>query len=230
MASHEQRVLAIVRRKILNGDYGEGARISEVSIAEELGVSRTPVRTALVALESEGLLEKRKGRGYSARPIRTEDVEKAIEIRAVLEGLAARSMAINGVSASARAAFERSVRTTAELLEVERPDADLIGEYQIANVLFHETMMSECGNDLIALTFERIRYLPLTALGTLAFDAAKPERERMRLTVGHSQHLIILDAIHSGDAARAEAMMREHSHATLNYARLFVRSREDGQG
>jgi GntR family transcriptional regulator, vanillate catabolism transcriptional regulator len=224
LASHEQKVLAIVRRNILNGDFHPEDRISEVAIAERLGVSRTPVRTALAALEAEGLLKKRKGRGYSARPIQTADVEKAIEIRAVLEGLAARSMAQNGLTETARQRLNKAIDDTAALLEPCHTTTDLIGEYQIANVLFHETLMAECGNELIAHTFERIRRLPLTALGTLAFDPANLERERMRLTVGHSQHVIILDAIKKQDSARAETMMREHSHATLNYAELFVRN------
>ena len=64
--------------------------------------------------------------------------------------------------------------------------------------------------------------LPRTALGSLAFDRTTLKRERMRLTVGHSQHIIILDALSNRDAQRAERMMIEHSHATLNYHELFV--------
>ena len=222
MASSEQKVLAIVRRNILNGDYGEHDRISEVAIAQALGVSRTPARTALAALEAEGLIEKRKGRGYSARPIRTADVAKAIEVRGVLEGLAARNMALNGMSCGAEEKLRNSIACSTAVLESDEADSDLIGGYQEANVIFHETIMYECGNDLIGHTFERIRHLPLTALGTLAFDQANVNRERMRLTVGHSQHVIIFDAIQKRDAARAETMMREHSHATLNYSDLFV--------
>lgn len=222
MASNEQKVLAIVRRKILNGDYAESDRISEVAIAQELGVSRTPARTALAALEAEGLIEKRAGRGYSARPIRTADVAKAIEVRAVLEGLAARNMASIGMSCEVEAKLRASIAKSAALLETDEPEQDLIGGYQEANVVFHETIMFHCGNELIAHTFERIRHLPLTALGTLAFDQTHVKREKMRLTVGHSQHVIIFDAIQKGDAARAESMMREHSHATLNYSELFV--------
>jgi GntR family transcriptional regulator, vanillate catabolism transcriptional regulator len=223
LTTHEQKVLAIVRRKVLNGAYTTEDRISEVAIAEEMGVSRTPARAALIALEAEGLLEKRTGRGYSARPIRTEDVAKAIEIRGVLEGLAARKLAENGMSAKTEDLLQGSIRQSAALLETTEPDADLIGGYQQANVVFHETLMRDCGNDLIGHTFGRIRHLPLTALGTLAFDPANLERERMRLTVGHSQHVIILDAIRKGDGNRAEVMMREHSHATLNYSDLFAR-------
>lgn len=221
MASSEQRVLAIVRRKVVHGEYGAEDRISEVAIAEELGVSRTPARMALAALEAEGLIEKRKGRGYSVRPINANSIQKTIEIRAVLEGLAARTMAANGITAETENRLAATIEQTARALE--NPGLTLIGDYQQANTAFHETIMTECGNELIALTFERLRHLPLAALGTLAFENTDYERERTALTVGYSQHIIILDAIRKRDAARAEAMMREHSHATLNYSDLFSR-------
>lgn len=223
MSRNAQQVLAMVRRRVLNGAYPEDHRLSEVSIARDMGVSRTPARTALVALEAEGLIEKRAGRGYSIRPISTADVTKAIDVRAVLEGLAARSLALNGMSPEIEEVLGRCIAQAAMVLEADNPDPDLIGGYQEANLLFHQTIMDHCGNELISHTFERIRHLPLAALGTLAFDPTDIKRERMRLTVGHSQHVILFDAFQKRDAARAEAMMREHSHATLNYADLFVR-------
>ncbi|MAZ16676.1 GntR family transcriptional regulator [Oricola sp.] len=221
MPSYEQRVLAIVRRKVINGDYSTDDRISEVAIAEELGVSRTPARTALAALEAEGLIEKRRGRGYSVRRVSTDSVENTIEIKAVLEGLAARNMAMNGISREVESRLAASIEQTAASLE--SPGIAMMDEYQEANIVFHHTIMMECGNELIAHTYERIRHLPFAELGTLAFENANYERERTRLTVGFSQHVIILDAIRRRDAARAEAMMREHSHATLNYSDLFAK-------
>lgn len=222
MSSHEQRVLAIVRRKVVNGDYAPDERISEVAIAEELGVSRTPARTALAALEAEGLIEKRQGRGYSVRPISPDMVSNAIAVRAALEALAARTMAENGMSADTEARLAACIARSAAVLESEDPDVDLMGGYQEANVEFHEIIMSECGNDLIAHAYERIRHMPFAALGTLAFERTLQRRDRIRLTVGHSQHVIILEAMRQRDTARAEAMMREHSLATLNYSDLFV--------
>lgn len=223
MPSSSQHVLAVVRRQILNGVRAPGDKVTEVGIASDLDVSRTPARTALAALAAEGLIEKRDGRGFTVRSISAAEVEKSIAVRAALEGLAARTMAENGMSQCVEEALLHSIATTERALMGDGPETDYIGGYQDANILFHETIMNECGNDLIAHTFERIAMLPLTALGTLAFDKTNQRREHMRLTVGHSQHVIIFDALKKRDAARAEAMMREHSHATLNYADLFVK-------
>ena len=71
MSSSAQHVQALVRRQILNGSRAPGERIGEVALAAEFTVSRTPARTALAALEAEGLIEKRAGRGYTIRSIST---------------------------------------------------------------------------------------------------------------------------------------------------------------
>lgn len=223
MASSAQHVQTVVRREILNGSRKPGERISEVAIARDFDVSRTPAGTALAALAAEGLIEKREGRGYTIRSISAGDVAKAIEVRSVLEGLAARTLAENGMSQSTSSALRRSIRATADLLESEARDADAFGIYQDANKLFHETIIADCGNDLIGHTFERIAMLPMAALGTLAIKKMNLRREQMRLTVGHSQHVMLYDSFQKCDGARAEALMREHSKAILNYEDIFVR-------
>ena len=223
MSSSTEHVLSVVRRQILRGTRPPGDKISEVGISAELNVSRTPARTALAALEAEGLIEKREGRGFTVRSISAADVEKSIAVRAALEALAAKSMAETGMSEEVERDLRRSIEMSESVLEADGAVAEHLEAYKDANVIFHETIMKKCGNDLIAHTFERIAMLPLTGLGTLVFDTTNPRRERMRLTVGHSQHVIIFDALKKRDAGRAEAMMREHSHATLNYADLFVR-------
>ncbi len=222
MQSSAEQVLAIVRGQILRGERSPGDHISEVAVAAEMNVSRTPARTALATLSAEGLIEKREGRGFTVRSISQVDVANAIEVRSALEGLAARTMAENGMRGDVEEMLLHSIATTQALLEQDTPEQDFIGGYTDANRLFHKTIMEECGNDLVAHVFERIAMLPLAALGTLAFDPTDYRRQRMRLTVGHSQHVIVFDAIKKGDGQRAEAMMREHSKATLNYRDLFV--------
>ncbi len=223
MHSSAQHLQSVVRRQIVTGGREPGARISEVALAAEFDVSRTPARTALASLEAEGLIEKREGRGYTIRSISKADISNAIAVRAALESLAAKTLAETGMSDAVEATLLSSISTTESILESDTPVQELLDGYHAANVIFHETIMLKCGNDLIAHTFERIAMLPLAKLGSLVFDTTNPRRERMRLMVGHSQHVILLDALRQRDGARAEAMMREHSHATLNYADLFVR-------
>ena len=225
MSSRSENVLAIVRRQIIRGDRQPGERINEAAVAAELGVSRTPARTALTALAAEGLIEKRDGRGFTVGNVSATDVVKAIEVRAALESLAAGVMAETGMSELVEHTLLDVNNTIQELLDTDDPSEDLIGAYSTQNKVFHETIIQDCGNELISHAFERIAMLPMAGLGTLVFDHSNFKRERMRLTVGHSQHVILFDAFKQRDKLRAEAMMREHSKATLNYADLFVRKK-----
>src|SRR5215211_9222361 len=88
-----------LREMILVGELPGGARIAELAIVERLGVSRTPIRAALMRLEQEGLLEALPNGGYAVRTFSERDVADAIELRGTLEGLAARLAAERGADA-----------------------------------------------------------------------------------------------------------------------------------
>src|SRR5437868_15398765 len=88
-----------LRELILSGDFAPGARVSELPLVELLGVSRTPLRLALAALEHEGLLRGLPGGGYVVREFTQADISDAIELRGVLEGTAARFAAERGATA-----------------------------------------------------------------------------------------------------------------------------------
>src|SRR5512134_1358649 len=79
-----------LRELLLNGAFKPRARVPELRLVEELGVSRTPLRTALMTLEREGLLETLPGGGFVVREFTRADIDDAIELRGVLEGTAAR--------------------------------------------------------------------------------------------------------------------------------------------
>ena len=91
-ASAPQAVKAQLRLRemILAGELPGGARIAELTLVERIGVSRTPVRAALMRLEQEGLLEGLPNGGYAVRTFSERDVSDAIEMRGTVEGLAAR--------------------------------------------------------------------------------------------------------------------------------------------
>src|SRR5512134_3989440 len=79
-----------LRELLLEGTFKPRARVPELRLVEELGVSRTPLRTALMTLEREGLLETLPGGGFVVREFTRTDIDDAIELRGVLEGTAAR--------------------------------------------------------------------------------------------------------------------------------------------
>src|SRR3954468_13053048 len=86
-----------LRELILAGELAGGTRIAELAIVEKLGVSRTPIRAALMRLEEEGLLQALPHGGYAVRTFFEGDVSDAIELRGTVEGLAARLAAERGV-------------------------------------------------------------------------------------------------------------------------------------
>ena len=222
LSATEAQALAALRRMIIDGRLDAGAKISEVTAAGLTGLSRTPVRAALVRLEGEGLIAKRAGRGYTVREITDDDIRKAIQVRGALEGLAAACMAENGADAETRRAITGSIAATEAAVSAGTITEDAVSRYQDANIVFHDTLITRCGNDLVGRSYDRVRHVPTIRPGTFALNADRLRQERIRMTTGHSHHVLVWDAIQAGEAIRADMLMREHAFAPLNYARLFV--------
>ena len=136
---------------ILDGVLVAGERLSEVSVAEMLGVSRTPAKFALARLEMTGLITKLPGRGFLVRKVSLKDLEMVIRLRGILEGAAAAALASDGAPEATRKALARSIEMTEAIVLERRVSMDEIGVYQGANTLFHETIMHDCGNEYIRL-------------------------------------------------------------------------------
>jgi GntR family transcriptional regulator, rspAB operon transcriptional repressor len=85
-----RRIYEHLREELLNGEISPRQHLIEAKIAKELGTSRTPVREAFHSLELEGLIESIPRVGYVVKPISEKEVEEICEIRAAIEGLAAR--------------------------------------------------------------------------------------------------------------------------------------------
>jgi GntR family transcriptional regulator of vanillate catabolism len=103
-SSQTVKALLSLRDLILTGELKAGDRISELAVVERLGVSRTPIRMALVRLEEEGLLELIPSGGFAVKAFSERDICDAIEIRGTLEGLCARLAAERGLTQSANCA------------------------------------------------------------------------------------------------------------------------------
>ena len=222
MATAVEKAVTALRTMIINGEFPVTERITESSVATLLGMSRTPARMALSQLEVEGLLLKLEGRGYKIRPFSFRDLEMAAEVRAAIEGVAAARLALAGCSEQTIAAIERSIAMTEGIIGRDHLTRREIAVYQEANEIFHSTIATACGNDFVPLSLEKISSIPIVSPGAFAEVEGMAQAEMLRMTVGHTQHVIIWDAIRSGDAVRAENMMREHAGAPVRYAKLFI--------
>src|ERR1700757_2390447 len=110
-------VMDRVREPILCGAVGAGERLNEVQLSRALAVSRTPVRAALQALAGEGLLDYAPNRGFTVREFPLNAIVDAYDIRAALEGVAARFAAERVLSAEETAVIERSLQAGDRLLD-----------------------------------------------------------------------------------------------------------------
>src|ERR1700744_2326185 len=133
------RALLTLREQILSGQFKAGERLSELPLVERIGVSRTPLRLALAALEHEGLLRGLPGGGYVVREVTRADVRGAIELRGVLEGTAARFAAERGASRRDLRAL-RSINDAVEPL-VRLADYESFERYVTLNGAFHTRLL-----------------------------------------------------------------------------------------
>ncbi|MDM0113241.1 GntR family transcriptional regulator [Variovorax sp. J22R133] len=200
-----------LREMILAGELAGGARIAEVAVSEMLGVSRTPVRSALMRLEQEGLLEALPNGGYAVRTFSERDVSDAIELRGTLEGLAARLAAERGappvVLREARACLAR----IDELLREPALDDAAFSRYVAYNEQFHALLSELSGSALVSKQLERVVNLPFASPSGFVVVQANSPAARDMLVIAQDQHVQVLDAIEAREGSRAEALMREHS-------------------
>jgi GntR family transcriptional regulator of vanillate catabolism len=214
-----------LREMILRGTLAPGQRVAEAPLAELLGVSRTPVRQALPLLAQEGLLTIHESRGFVVRAFTAADIVDAIDMRAVLEGLAARRVAERGVSKI----FVRELRACIEdgdaifaKRSVEESDE---ARYAEMNSRFHRLIVEEARSTVLADALERNGRVPFAGPQALAFDKSNLEQMYDLLNYAHRQHHRIVDALERGESGRAESLMREHALAvkeSLNVGELHI--------
>ncbi|EPM44293.1 GntR family transcriptional regulator [Pseudomonas syringae] len=221
MSKPGQTILVALRKMIASGELAAGERLMEVPTAELFGVSRMPVRMAFRTLEQEGLLVPFGGRGFQVRSISPQEIAGAVDVRGVLEGLAARQMAERGLTQDARDALEACLVQGDALFDKGYVTEDDLEVYHDMNMRLHQVIVAGSGNRAIADALARNDHLPFASVTALAVDRHNLIREYRRFNFAHMQHHAVVDALINGQGARAEALMREHSNATLRYADIF---------
>jgi GntR family transcriptional regulator of vanillate catabolism len=217
-----------IREMILQGVLPAGERVREADLAERLGLSRTPIRQALPALAQERLLVPSGKRGYSVKAFTVKESLEALELRAVLEGLAARALAQQGVSAylsdELRACLRRgdAIFVRHKLLKKDEL------EYAEMNDKFHRLIVQGAGRPQLMDLVEQCNFIPFVAPVHIAFDQMAGADMFRFLSFAHQQHHFIVDAIVSGDGARAESLLREHAQTQKRSLTLGQESRLRG--
>ncbi|WP_308910433.1 GntR family transcriptional regulator [Pseudokordiimonas caeni] len=215
------QVMVTLRQMIGSGELTAGERLVETAIAERLGVSRMPVRTAFRELESEGLLVRAGVRGYMVRHFSYNDIVDAVEVRGVLEGLAVRQLGERGLDQGTKKQLRGCLVEGDRLLAKGHLDEGDAEAYHSMNVCFHETIVAASGNAAVATALTRNDHLPFASVKAMTINTSEMEREFRRLSYAHMQHHAIVDALEAGQAARAEALMREHAAAVIRYTDLL---------
>ena len=211
-----------LREMILAGELPGGARIAELAIVERLGVSRTPIRSALMRLEQEGLLEALPNGGYAVRTFSERDVADAIELRGTIEGLAARLAAERGVASVVINEARACLDAVDALLEQPALDDAAFSRYVELNQRFHTLLSEMSGSTVLARELERVVNLPFASPSGFVVVQANTPKARDMLVVAQDQHRQVLEAIAQREGTRAEAIMREHSRLAQRNLREAV--------
>jgi DNA-binding GntR family transcriptional regulator len=191
------QVHAELLERIVAGELSPGSRLRQEALAEELGVSRTPLREALARLVSEGLVEFVPNRGATVASRDFTDMENAWRARLVIEPGAAR------LAAERRepAAIERMEQTVVR----QRSVADDVTASFALNRDFHLALVAASGNTHL-LQFSELLWL--SRIGVPIF--ARQARDRAQVLAWADDHAAIAEAVAAGSAARAERLTLDH--------------------
>lgn len=195
-----------LRELILSGNLRPGERVAELSLVELLGVSRTPVRVALVRLAEEGLLEPIATGGFSVRGFSRQDIVDAIEIRGALEGLAARMAAERGAPKGVLEEMADCVEEMDVVLQRSDDAGDDFSDYVRLNARFHTLLHDAAMSITLQRQIERVCAMPFASPSGFAVA-----QSRYIQTIAQDQHREIYMAIRDREGARAEALAREHA-------------------
>ena len=228
-SSQTVRALLKLRELILSGELKPGERVSEPPLANRLGVSRTPLRAALLRLEEEGLLTAIPTGGFAIRGFDERDIYGAIEVRGTLEGLAARFAAERHLGQSDLARLRESVDALDAFLGRSAVTTGNFTDYVKGNGRFHGLVIELADSEVLKRQIERAVSLPFASASAFVMvQAALPEAQFM-FAMAQDQHRCIVQAIEAREGARAEALMREHARLARRNLELALRNQRTRQ-
>ncbi|MGE0798309.1 MAG: GntR family transcriptional regulator [Lautropia sp.] len=208
----QERAVGELREAIVRGRIRPGERLSEPDLAQRFGISRSPIREALVQLEIEGFVERAPTGRVFVRPLDLEEARQLFVVRANLEGLAIRLAAENMSRRDTR-------RLEANLAAMDAASArGRISEALMLGAEFHQTIIDACGNRPLRESLSGFRARTSRYRHILASQEALSDHRI-------DEHRRILRALLVPDADEAERAMIDHieasSRATLEALRAY---------
>jgi GntR family transcriptional regulator of vanillate catabolism len=222
--SQAVKVQLKLREMILAGELQAGSRITELALVEKLGVSRTPIRAALIRLEQEGLLRQMPSGGFAVRKFSEADVADAIELRGTVEGLAVRLAAERGAPREVVTQANQCLDEIDLVLREPVLDEAAFSRYVDLNAQFHTLLAALAASPVIERELERVGSLPFASPSGFVGVQANSLKGRDMLIVAQDQHRQVMQAITQREGTRAEAMMREHSRLAQRNLRDALQS------
>ncbi|MCS7316440.1 MAG: GntR family transcriptional regulator [Bryobacterales bacterium] len=212
--SLHQKAYAFIQQQILAGRLTAGTAISEVALARQIGVSRTPVREAIGQLVAEGFLERIPGRGVVVVQPTREDLIELYELREALEVYAVGKVARHRPSSAELGVLREAcdeIRRMADRLRHsgrERLNDAEMQAFLATDLKFHMLLLRLAGNRRI------MKVVADTRLLTRIFSYRREGHDAGQLESIHRYHSQVLDAVQAGDPELAMERLREHIHVS----------------
>ncbi|MFG3496158.1 GntR family transcriptional regulator [Streptomyces sp. NPDC047928] len=204
-----ERVYAHVKQAVLDRRYEGGTLLTEGEVAQAVGVSRTPVREALLKLEMEGLLKLYPKKGALVLAVSAQEIADVVETRLLVEEFAVRK----AVPAPARL-----VARLQELLEEQRQHAEAgdLRAVAVTDRRFHAELVRNAGNEILSRLYDQMRDRQLR-MGVAVMEA-HPDRVAKNI----AEHAEILAAVRAGDAEAAAQVVLRH----ISRVKVLVRGED----
>ena len=204
MAKTTGKAYEAIRSRILKGSFPPAFHLREEEVAEQVGVSRTPVREALRRLAAEGYVEFVPNRGAFVAKWSDKSLSDLIDVRAELAAMAGRLAA----SKIRREDLEKLAKLNRAMAELaEKKPSGYLTEVSLLNLEFHSVVLKSADNEWLLTLMQQTAFLPMVQRAQYGFQASDWRR-------GFERYGELIDALASGDGEWAAATLRSHFHAS----------------
>lgn len=216
MERGKDKVYEVLRQRVVGGQYKPGTQLKEEPLAREMGLSRTPVRTALRRLVEDGLATADAGQGIHVAAWSEWDIEETFQLRMLLEPYAASLAAERGDETMLSLLSESNAKMAQA---IRSGGANSVEKIQAANSVFHRTILEYSGSPRLRAMLETIIDMPIIVRSFHLYDKSQLEQ-----SLHHHQDLLLAMEAHDGELARQVMRL----HLRMSYHR-FMRRRSEYQ-